>query len=198
MTLVLASTSAARRAMLNAAGVDHEAMAAHVDEEAAKLGFASRGMSARDTADTLAELKAIKISGRLPEAIVLGADQVLATEEGVLFDKPESREEASDQLRALRGKTHVLVSAAVMAQNGAPIWRAVDDARLTVRPFSDAFLDEYLDREWPAIAGCVGGYRLEAVGAQLFSRIRGDHFTILGLPLLPVLDFLRIRGMLTS
>lgn len=196
--IVLASQSTARRAMLTAAGIEHDAMAAHVDEDAAKQAFAARGFGARDVADALAELKAVKISQRLPGTLVLGADQVLAAEDGKLFDKPSSREDAAAQLRVLRGKTHVLVSACVIAIDGQPVWRATDEARLTVRPFSDAFLESYLDREWPAIAGCVGGYRLEAMGAQLFSRIRGDHFTILGLPLLALLDYLRVRGELAS
>lgn len=196
--LILASQSAARRAMLEAAGVAHEAMAANVDEDAAKQAFRMQGLSPRNLADALAELKALKLSQRHGDAFVLGADQVLATDDGEIFDKPQSREDAVRQLLKLRGKTHSLISAAVIARSGKAIWRAVDEAKLTVRPFSDAFLAAYLDREWPAIAGCVGCYRLEAMGAQLFSKIRGDHFTILGLPLLAVLDFLRIQGELTS
>ncbi|API60078.1 septum formation protein Maf [Tardibacter chloracetimidivorans] len=196
--LVLASGSAARTALLTAAGVAHDVMVAQVDEDSAKQAFKERGLQPRDIADGLAELKAVKVSQRRPEALVLGADQILAAEDGGLLDKPGSREEAADQLRSLRGKDHVLISSAVIALGGQPIWRAVDEARLTVRNFSDSFLKAYLDHEWPAISGCVGGYRLEAMGAQLFSRIRGDHFTILGLPLLPVLDFLRVRGELTS
>lgn len=196
--LVLASTSAARRVMLHAAGVEHDVMAANVDEEAAKAAFLSQGLKAREMADALAELKAVKISQRIPDALVLGADQVLASADGAMFDKPASRDHAVMQLRQLRGNTHSLFSAAVIAQGGKPVWRAVDEAKLTMRPFSDAFLEEYLDREWPTISGCVGCYRLEAMGVQLFSRIRGDHFTILGLPLMEVLDFLRIRGVLTS
>ena len=198
MTLVLASTSAARRAMLAAAGVAHEAVAANVDEAAAKASLLAQGLKARDMADALAELKAVRVSQRMPGALVLGADQVLAADDGTLFDKPESRDEARGHLRMLRGATHRLISAAVIAENGRPVWRAADEARLTMRPFSDAFLESYLDREWPEIAGCVGCYRLEALGVQLFSRIQGDHFTILGLPLLPLIDFLRTRGMLTS
>lgn len=196
--LVLASKSQARRAMLDAAGITHEAVPANVDEDAAKLAFAAQGLKPRDVADGLAELKAIRVSQRLPDAFVLGADQVLTTPDGRIFDKPASRQDAAEQLLALRGQTHQLISAAVIAQNGQSIWRAVDVARLTVRDFSDAFLGDYLDREWPEISGCVGCYRLEGLGVQLFSRIDGDHFTILGLPLLPLLDFLRVRGVLPS
>jgi septum formation protein len=196
--LVLASGSAARKAMLAAAGVEHDVMTANVDEESARHAFRAQSLSPRNMADALAELKAVRVSQRLPGALVLGADQMLAADDGNLFDKPGSVEEAADQLRALRGKTHRLLSAAVVALDGKPIWRAIDEARLTMRDFSDAFLDSYLASEWPQISGCVGGYRLEAMGVQLFSQIRGDHFTILGLPLLPVLDFLRTRGELAS
>lgn len=198
MTLVLASTSAARRAMLKAAGVPHEAVAANVDEGAARQAFGAQGLKPRDLADALAELKAVRISQRTPGMLVLGADQMLAAEDGRLFDKPESRADAAAQLDALRGRTHRLLSAAVIAENGVPVWRAADEARLTMRGFSDAFRDSYLNQEWPAVSGCVGCYRLEGLGVQLFSRIQGDHFTILGLPLLPVLDFLRTRGMMAS
>ena len=110
--------------------------------------------------------------------------------------KPGSREELRAQLQDLRGRSHTLISAAVISQGGAPVWRVVDSAKLVMRDFSDAFLDSYLDEEWPALAGCVGGYRLEGRGAQLFERIDGDHFTILGLPLLPLLDYLRTRGVM--
>lgn len=196
--LVLASVSAARRAMLDDAGVPHQAMPPQVDEDAAKQAFRAEGYGARAIADGLAELKAVKLSQRLSGALVLGADQTLNTVDGMLFDKPGSRDEAQAQLVKLRGTTHTLTSAAVIALDGQPVWRAADEAKLTMRDFSNAFLEHYLDAEWPVISGCVGGYRLEAMGVQLFSRIRGDHFTILGLPLLAVLDYLRTRGVLTS
>jgi len=196
--IILASQSASRKAMLAAAGVDFTAEAAGVDEESVKAAMIGEGTDGRRLADALAELKAVKVSRRHPTALVLGCDSTVAAEDGALIDKAESRAESRAQLQALRGTTHKLTSAAVVALGGEPIWRHVDTAKLTMRPFSDAFLDSYLDAEWPAIGGCVGGYRLEGLGAQLFSRIDGDHFTILGLPLLPLLDWLRVRGELAA
>ncbi|MET0269265.1 MAG: Maf family protein [Sphingomonas sp.] len=198
MRLILASQSASRRAMLTHAGVPHEAMAAGVDEEALKAGLRADGHEARALADALAEFKATKLSLRNPGALVLGCDSTVATADGAPIDKAESREAAAAQLRALRGATHRLFSAAVICQAGSPVWRHVDGAKLTMRDFSDGFLDAYLDAEWPAIGGCVGGYRLEGRGAQLFSKIEGSHFTILGLPLLPLLDYCRVRGVLPA
>jgi len=196
--IILASQSASRKAMLEAAGVAFSAEAAGVDEEAVKAAMVAEGTDARRLADALAELKAVKVSRRHPTMLVLGCDSTVAAEDGTLIDKAGSREESRTQLQNLRGTTHKLTSAAVVALGGEPIWRHVDTAKLTMRPFSDAFLDSYLDAEWPAIGGCVGGYRLEGLGAQLFSRIDGDHFTILGLPLLPLLDWLRVRGELAA
>lgn len=197
-TLVLASQSAARRALLAAAGVPHEAVAPQVDEDSAKAALRAEGHDARQLADALAELKALRLSRRLPGAFVLGCDQTLALDDGTLFDKPDGRPGAEAQLRALRGRRHTLTSAAVVCQNGTPVWRAVDTAKLTMRDFSDAFLADYLDREGAAIGACVGGYRLEGLGVQLFARVEGDHFTILGLPLLPLLDWLRVRGVIRA
>ena len=194
MTLILASRSVARRKMLAAAGVPHEAMTSGVDEEALKQGLRADGIDARGLADALAEMKATRLSRRHPTRLVLGCDTVVAETGGALLDKAASRGEAADQLRRLRGTAHRLTSAAVICFGGAAVWRHVDVARLTMRPFSDAFLESYLDAEWPAIGGCVGGYRLEGLGAQLFAKVEGSHFTILGLPLLPLLDYLRERG----
>ena len=196
--IILASQSASRKAMLEAAGVAFTAEAAGVDEESVKAAMIAEGTDGRRLADALAEMKAIKVSRRHPTALVLGCDSTVAAEDGTLIDKAETRDESRAQLQCLRGTTHRLTSAAVVALGGEPIWRHVDTAKLTMRPFSDAFLDSYLDAEWPAIGGCVGGYRLEGLGAQLFSRIDGDHFTILGLPLLPLLDWLRARGELAA
>ena len=198
MKLVLASKSASRRAMLTAAGVPFEAVSANVDEESAKAAMRAEGIAPRDLADKLAELKALRVSHREPEALVLGSDSVVALEDGSTLDKPADRAEAADHLRRMSGKRHELISAAVMAVDGRPVWRLVDRAKMFVRALSDGFIESYLDAEWPEISGCVGCYRIEGPGAQLFSRIEGSQFTVLGLPLLPVLDYLRVRGVLTS
>jgi septum formation protein len=194
--IILASQSAARRAMLTAAGVAHEVQPAHVDEEALTAALRAEQASADRIADALAELKAVKISRQVPRVLVIGADSVVVDAEGRLLAKPETRERAAAQLRQLSGTTHRLVSAAVVAEAGTPVWRATAAARMTMRPLSDAFIDDYLDREGEAVLGCVGTYRIEALGAQLFTRIEGDHFTIRGLPLLALLDYLRVRGEL--
>ena len=198
MTLILASQSVSRRAVLAAAGIPHEAVSPGVDEEAAKASLKSQGIEARGLADALAELKALKLSGRRPGDLVLGCDQLLVFEDGTMLDKPASRDDAREQLLRLRGTTHRLISAMVICEGGMPVWRHIDVARLTMRTFSDAFLDSYLEAEWPAIGGCVGCYRLEGLGVQLFAKIEGSHFTIFGLPLLPLLDYLRIRGIVAS
>lgn len=197
MALILASQSAARRALLAAAGVPHEALSPGVDEDGAKAALRADGVDARGLADALAELKAVRLSLRRPGDLVLGCDQVLAFGEAA-FDKPESRAEAADQLRALRGQSHRLISAAVICEGGRPVWRQIETVTLAVRAFSEDFLDRYLDAEWPAIGSCVGGYRFEGLGAQLFAKVTGSHFAILGLPLLPLLDYLRVRGVLPS
>jgi septum formation protein len=196
--LILASTSATRKAMLDAAGVPFEARSPRIDEDSLKAGLRDQGLAPRDLADALAEAKAVALSRREPDAMVIGCDQVAVTADGMLLDKPGSRDGLRQQLGQLRGSTHLQLSAAVVAQNGRPVWRHVDEARLTMRSFSADFLDSYLDAEGEAAAGCVGGYRIEAMGVQLFSRIEGSHFTILGLPLLPLLDYLRTRAMIAT
>jgi septum formation protein len=198
VTLVLASQSVSRRALLEAANVPFEAITPGVDEEAAKAGLKNAGVNGRGLADALAEFKALKLSNRRPGDLVLGCDQVLVLENGSMLDKARSREEARAQLMEMRGTTHRLISAMVIAESGAATWRHIDSAKMTMRSFSDSFLDEYLDAEWPAIGGCVGCYRLEGLGAQLFSRIEGSQFTVMGLPLLPLLDYLRVRDILAS
>jgi septum formation protein len=194
MTLILASQSASRRAMLEAAGVPFSAQAAHVDEDAAKASLAH--LSARDLADALAELKALKVSARQPGALVLGSDSIVELADGRRLDKPETREQAAEHLAAMSNGRHTLWSAAVIAEGGAAVWRHVEPARLHVRTLSPAFIETYLDAEWPAIAGCVGCFRIEGPGVQLFTRIEGSQFTVLGLPLLNVLDYLRTRSVL--
>lgn len=195
-SLVLASQSASRRAMLTDAGVPFEAVGAQVDEEAAKASLAA--LSPRDLADALAELKALKVSRLAPQALVLGSDSLVALADGTRLDKPESREDAARHLAMMSGGIHDLWSAVVIAEDGRAVWRHVERARLHVRPLSSAFIDAYLDAEWPAIAGCVGCFRVEGPGVQLFSRLEGSHFTILGMPLLPVLGYLRERGVMPA
>lgn len=196
MNLILASRSASRQAMLSAAGVPFTAQPALVDEDAAKASLGRE--RPRDLADALAELKALKVSARAPAALVLGSDSLAVLEDGSVLDKPASREEAREHLLRMSGRRHDLVSAAVIAEGGRAVWRHVEAARMFVRPLSDPFIEAYLDAEWPAIAGCVGCYRVEGPGVQLFSRIEGSQFTVLGLPLLPVLGYLRERGVLAS
>lgn len=195
MSVILASKSAARRQVLAGAGVPHEAAVAGVDEEAVKTALLAEGASPRDVAEALAELKAVKVSRGRSE-LVIGADQTLEFE-GRLYDKAETLDAARERLAALRGKPHQLHSAVVVAKDGAPIWREVVSATLVMRPFSDAFLEAYLAEEGEAMLGSVGCYRLEGPGAQLFSKIEGDYFAILGLPLLGLLDLLRRHGVLT-
>ena len=193
--VVLASTSASRRALLQGAGVAFTAKSPGVDEAAAKAALQGEGLGPRDLADALAELKSVRL--RAGEALVIGADQTLDFE-GELIDKAESLEEARERLKRLRGKAHKLHSGVVVAKGGQPIWREVQTATLWMRPFSDEFLDDYLSREGEAVLSSVGCYRLEDIGVQLFSRIEGDYFTILGLPMLGLLDLLRRHGVLTS
>jgi septum formation protein len=192
--IILASGSAARAAMLEAAGVTFEIRFPGVDESALKEALMAEGAPAGDIADALAEAKTVKVSRRAA-GLVLGADQILEVD-GILMDKPGSREGAAAALRTLRGRNHRLHAAAVIAEGGVPIWRVVRTVTLKMRDISDAFLEDYLEREGEAIFGCVGAYRLEGRGAQLFERIDGDYFTVLGLPLLDVLDILRRHGAL--
>lgn len=194
--IILASASRARTAMLTAAGVTFEAHPAHVDESALKQSLA--GQPPARIADALAEVKALKLSPRFPSQLVLGADQLLVSASGELLDKPLDRAGAEAQLRLLSGREHRLISAAVIVEHGRPVWRAQDSARLTMRPLGDAFITAYLDDELPSVLSCVGSYRIESRGAQLFSRVDGDHFVVQGLPLLAVLDYLRVRGELLA
>jgi septum formation protein len=197
MKLLLASRSETRRAMLEAAGLPFEAVEAELDEGAAKAGLWSAGFDARGVAEELAQLKALSVAAG-PDDLVLGADQTLEREDGTLLGKPASRDEARGQLVSLRGTVHKLHSAAVIAEGGQAIWWTSETAELAMRNFSDAFLEDYLDREYQKIRWSVGGYRIEGLGAQLFERVAGSHFAVLGLPLLPVLAYLRERGLMAS
>jgi septum formation protein len=194
MTIVLASGSASRRAMLEAAGVPFEVVRPQVDEDAAKEALKAEGIEARGLADALAELKAVAVSRRMPGRTVIGSDSIVALADGTMLDKPATRERAGEQLRMMRGGVHRLVSAVVGARDGMPVWRHVDVAKLHVRDFTDEFLESYLDVEWPAIAGCVGCFRIEGPGVQLFAKLEGSQFTILGMPLMPLLGWLRDVG----
>ena len=196
--LVLASQSASRRAMLSAAHVPHHAVSPAIDEDALRDALRAEGHKARQLADALAEAKALKLSIRMPGALVLGCDQTLELDDGAMLDKAIDRDDAAAILRRLSGTTHKLHSAAVICENGAPIWRAIESASLTVRPLSDVFIADYLYHEWENCRWCVGCYRIEGPGAQLFSTIKGTHFAIQGLPLLSLLDFLRVRGVVAA
>jgi len=191
--IVLASQSASRKAMLEAAGVAFEACPAHLDERGIEAAMA--GASPGDIARELAGQKALAVSRERPGALVLGSDSLVEVA-GRRFDKPESRAEAAEHLRFFSGKVMRLHSAAALARNEALVWQCDAVASLHVIDMSDNFIESYLADEWPAVAGCVGVFRIEARGVQLFSAIEGDHFTVMGMPLLKVLTGLRELGEL--
>lgn len=193
--IILASGSEIRLSLLKNAGMDVTVQAARIDEDAIKAALVADGAPARDIADALAEGKARKVSLKNPGALVIGCDQVLAYGQEML-SKPKTIEEARAQLNRLRDDKHQLLSAAVIYEDGEPIWRHIGLARLTMRDFSDDYRDDYLERNWDSIRQSVGGYKLEEEGVRLFSRIDGDYFTILGIPLLELLSYLTIRGTL--
>lgn len=191
--LILASGSEIRQNLLKNANVPFRIEKPRVDEEMIKAALLAEDAKPRDIADTLAEMKALKVSEKFPEALVIGCDQVLDFN-GHLLSKPESKEDARDQLLQLRGERHMLLSAVVICEAGKPLWRHIGQVRLRMRSFSDEFLEDYLERNWPGIGHSVGGYKLEEEGVRLFSRIDGDYFTVLGLPLLELLSYLTLRG----
>ena len=195
--LIIASASSIRLSLLRSAGVEAEARPVRVDEEAIRLTVEAEGAHPRDIADTLAEMKARKRAEKDPEALVLGCDQVLDFD-GKAWGKAETVDAARAQLQRLRGETHRLLSAAVVYDRGEPVWRHVGEVRLTMRSFSDAYLESYLSRNWDSVRHAVGCYKLEEEGARLFSRIDGDYFTVLGLPLLPLLGWLADRGSIEA
>jgi septum formation protein len=196
MTLILASASGIRRSLLENAGVPCDVHPVRIDEAAIRDALLDDGALPHDIADALAEYKTRRASDRFPDHRVLGCDQILDLK-GDIMSKARDRDHAKDQLGQLQGKQHRLLSAAVLYENGEPIWRTIGEARLTMHPLSDADIDRYLDHAWPSASGSVGVYQAEAYGAQLFSRIEGDWFSVLGLPLLQLLSFLRTRGWLT-
>ena len=195
--LILASASAIRLQLLRSAGIETVSQPARVDEQAIRAALAAEDATPRDVADTLAETKARKIADKNPQALVMGCDQVLEHHQQIL-SKPESLAEARAQLVALRGQTHRLLSAVVLYDMGQPIWRHVGTVRLTMRDVSDTYIDDYLARNWPGVSDSVGAYKLEEEGSRLFSAIEGDYFTVLGLPLLPLLGYLGLRGFIDA
>lgn len=196
-TLVLASASSARAELLRRAGVSFTVAPAVIDEAEIKAAFRAERLGVAECANALAEAKALRVARRHPDALVIGADQMLVCD-GAWFDKPADRAAARAQLVALRGKRHELISAVCVVRGGERLWHFVDRSALVMRDFSDAFLDTYLDAAGADVLGSVGAYRLEAIGVQLFARIEGGYFAILGLPLLPLLDFLRGHGIVAK
>jgi septum formation protein len=184
--------------MLRDATVPFETVRAPVDEDAAKNSLVAEGLGPRDLADALAELKAVSASLRNPAHFVLGCDQTLELQDGSRVDKVETRDEAAALLARMSGEPHKLYSAAVIAQGGQPVWRHIEAVTLHVRPLSDGFIQSYLDLDWENCRWCVGCYRVEGPGAQLFSRITGSLFAVQGLPLLPLLDYLRARSIIAA
>lgn len=195
--IVLASASPIRASLLTGAGVSIEISPARIDEEALKSAMMAEGAVPRDLADALAEGKARKISGKFSSAFVIGCDQVLE-HDGAVLSKPADIGQARAQLMAMRGNRHRLFSAAVIYHEGAPQWRHIGEVRLTMRAFSDAYLDSYLARNWPQVGESVGAYRLEEEGVRLFSRIEGQYFHVLGIPLLEILNYLSLRGVIEA
>lgn len=195
--VVLASASRWRLELLRRAGLNLRAEPARIDESEVKTSLRADRADAAAAAETLAELKAAKISRQAPGALVIGADQILECE-GRWFDKPPDRATAVAHLRALRGKSHALETAACVVRDGVRIWHHGETPRLTVRPLDEAFIESYLDAAGSEILETVGAYRLDDIGAQLFTKVSGDYFTILGLPLLPLLGFLREHGVPAS
>ena len=191
--IILASGSAIRTQMLSQAAVPHEVQIARVDEEMIKASLIAEGAPPRDIADALAEMKASKISDKNAGALVIGCDQVLE-HGGMLFSKPETPEDALSQLKKMRGDRHTLLSAAVIYEDGKPVWRHIGVVRLRMRDASDAYLSDYVERNWDSIRHAIGAYKLEEEGVRLFSRVEGDYFNVLGMPLLEILNYLTLRG----
>lgn len=184
--------------MLRDAGLEFSVEPAHVDEAALMAALLGEGQSARNVADALAEAKAMKLSARRPGQLVIGADQLLVLDDGSLLAKPATPAEAEAQLARLSGQRHRLLSAVVVAENGAVLWRHIGEAKLWVRPLGAAFIAAYVAQHWERIRWTVGCYEVEGAGVQLFSRTEGDRWTIIGLPMLPLLGWLRERGEIAA
>ena len=197
MQLILASTSKTRAALLAAAHIAFDTVPPRVDEQAILQALIAEEAKPHDIADALAEMKARKVAYKYPTALVIGCDQVLECQ-GQIFSKPTDIDTARAHLNLLRGQTHRLLSAVVIYHEAKPIWRYMGKAALTMRDFSNQYRDDYLDRNWHQCQYSVGAYQLESEGIRLFSRVEGDHNTILGLPLLPVLTYLGDRGFIAS
>ncbi|UOA30333.1 Septum formation protein Maf [Sulfitobacter sp. DSM 110093] len=195
--IVLASGSEIRAQLLAQAGVEHEVIPARIDEEMITAALRAEGAKPRDIADTLAEMKARKISEKNPGALVLGCDQVLE-HRGEMLHKPRDRDDAITQLLQLRGGRHSLLAAAVLYQDGEPLWRHIGQVRLRMREATDAYIADYVDRNWESIRHAVGCYKLEEEGVRLFSQIEGDYFHVLGMPFLELLNYLTLRGDLET
>ena len=193
--LILASGSKIRRTLFENAGIEIDVIPARIDEDAIKSSLINENAKPRDIADALAEYKARKVSQKHPDATVIGSDQVLDFN-GTALSKPTSQDNALSQLLSMREKTHSLYSAVVVYQGGKPTWRFVGRAQLTMRNFSDDYIESYVARNWDEIRYCVGGYQLEAEGSRLFQRIQGDYFTVLGIPLIELLAFLSAKGLI--
>ena len=195
--IVLASGSATRRQLFAAAHVPVDAVVPRIDETALRAGLAAEGASPRDIADALAETKARKVADKRPDALVIGCDQVLDFE-GAALGKADTLDDLRVQMVRLRGKRHALLSAAVIYEAGRPVWRHVGVARMSMRDVSDTYLDAYLDRNGAELLDSVGGYRIEGEGVRLFTRIDGDQFAVLGLPMLEILSYLALRGAIPA
>ena len=195
--IVLASQSMARQNMLRQAGVEFELKPARIDEEAIIKSLLADGATTNDIVDALAEYKALRVAGSHPDGLIIGSDQILVCEKKI-YSKAQNLEQAKTTLKELRGKSHQLLSAAVIFEDGKPVWRTVSRAQLFMRNYSDEYLDDYLKYCGSDILSSVGCYFLEDKGVNLFSRVQGDYFTVLGFPLLDVLEFLRNRGVIPS
>ena len=195
--IVLASESKTRQSILRQAGVEFDVKPARIDEEAIIKSLLNDGATTNDIVDALAEYKALRVAGSHPDGLIIGSDQILVCGKKI-YSKAQNMEQAKTTLKELRGKSHQLLSAAVIFEDGKPVWRTVSRAQLFMRNYSDEYLDDYLDYCGSDILSSVGCYFLEDKGVNLFSRIQGDYFTVLGFPLLDVLEFLRNRGVIPS